>query len=531
MENNELFEIKNNELIKSFDNSELVVIPDNIKKINNYAFQNNDTMVNVIIPNSVTKIGSSAFEDCTKLKKVILPNSVVSLGPSVFRGCKNLTEIRLSSNLKEIFPYTFYDCNHLKKIVIPKNIDSIGDEAFSKCSNLEDIEILNKDIIYIHPNAFFGCNKLNIENCVSCKSYISILNVLQSPLTEEIVDFQTKEFICRKCGAKRKLNEKELNKIIDILENANPKDLFEGTHFLASELLVNKIFKNLLILYPDNIRLKEILEVVNKRKKEEEKCSIKRNKIAFYDDIGLKVIRYSEIIKALKIWKEKYYKKDPEEEYIELLINIITKKDGEEPILEKLIIPEGITDIFGASSDLGLTLFQKLPIKKIIFPTTLEYISSPIAFEGSIIRNIWLPENLKRTGRFDDPRLTFKNCKYLKQAKLFCKMKELIDEMFINCSELREVYLPNTVEKIGKKCFANCTMLPRIFLSENLESIGDYAFKNCVSLRKIFIPESVKKIGKNIFDGCSPFLEIECSEKVYEQLKQEGYKFKTLVYN
>ena len=46
-----------------------------------------------MIPDEVTKIGDSAFEGCTALTSVMIPASVTSVGETVFNGCTALTDV------------------------------------------------------------------------------------------------------------------------------------------------------------------------------------------------------------------------------------------------------------------------------------------------------------------------------------------------------------------------------------------------------------------------------------------------------
>jgi len=63
-------------------NRDNVVIPNNVIKIEEYAFYNNQ-LTNVIIPTSVTSIGNNAFS-FNQLASVTIPTSVTSIGESAF---------------------------------------------------------------------------------------------------------------------------------------------------------------------------------------------------------------------------------------------------------------------------------------------------------------------------------------------------------------------------------------------------------------------------------------------------------------
>lgn len=99
------------------------------------------------IPQGVRKIGEFAFENQRYLKKVILPESVVTLGTGAFSDCKALEDIELPSGLRELPDACAYrgagvfeGCNNLRKIVLPDKMSYLGSFAFYR-SGLRVIEL------------------------------------------------------------------------------------------------------------------------------------------------------------------------------------------------------------------------------------------------------------------------------------------------------------------------------------------------------------------------------------------------------
>jgi hypothetical protein len=64
-----------------------IVIPDNIKRIDNRAFYNCESLKEITIPNSVTSIGDEAFSWCISLTSITIPNSVKIIGNEAFHNC------------------------------------------------------------------------------------------------------------------------------------------------------------------------------------------------------------------------------------------------------------------------------------------------------------------------------------------------------------------------------------------------------------------------------------------------------------
>ncbi len=69
------------------------IIPQDIIKIERYAFQYCKNLTNVVIPSSVQSIGDDAFNNCDGLINVIMYAGVQKMGYGVFNGCDNLNKI------------------------------------------------------------------------------------------------------------------------------------------------------------------------------------------------------------------------------------------------------------------------------------------------------------------------------------------------------------------------------------------------------------------------------------------------------
>ena len=110
-------------------------IPDNIKKIGAFAFENCKELKNIYLPDSVVEIGSGAFVSCSSLETVRLSKNLISVGMSAFYGC-GFEEISIPIGCKQIAPFSFMECYNLKKIIIPKSVELISSSAF-KCFNYE----------------------------------------------------------------------------------------------------------------------------------------------------------------------------------------------------------------------------------------------------------------------------------------------------------------------------------------------------------------------------------------------------------
>ncbi|KAB2829430.1 MAG: leucine-rich repeat domain-containing protein [Paludibacter sp.] len=85
-------------------------------------------------------INSSAFESKTSLVEVVLPSNLKSIDEYAFYNCNNLKSINLPDSLELIKYSAFYQCYELStNLVIPPKVRSIDNYAFYKCSKLSSL--------------------------------------------------------------------------------------------------------------------------------------------------------------------------------------------------------------------------------------------------------------------------------------------------------------------------------------------------------------------------------------------------------
>lgn len=107
------------------------VVPDSVKKIEDYSFFAAEKLTGVTIPNTVETIGEYAFYECVSLKKVVIPDSVTEIERGAFSNCYGLEEVELPEGINSIEAETFKNCFGLRYIELSDKVTSIGTDAFS----------------------------------------------------------------------------------------------------------------------------------------------------------------------------------------------------------------------------------------------------------------------------------------------------------------------------------------------------------------------------------------------------------------
>ena len=82
-----------------------------------------------VVPDGVKTIGDYAFEDWGDLETVTLPSSVTKIWEDAFYGCHDLTTLNLSEGLVEICDYAFRGCG-LGFLRLPSSVTTISANAF-----------------------------------------------------------------------------------------------------------------------------------------------------------------------------------------------------------------------------------------------------------------------------------------------------------------------------------------------------------------------------------------------------------------
>ncbi|MCR5835194.1 MAG: leucine-rich repeat domain-containing protein [Lachnospiraceae bacterium] len=137
-----------------------VILPSNLKKIDDGAFKGARKLKTVKLPKNITKIGNSAFEGCSFLENVKFPKNITKIGNSAFEGCSSLKKVTFSKKLKSIGAYAFSSTG-LKKVTIPNSVNKVGDYAFGYTS--VSSVTLSKNMTEIPDGMFKDANLKKIK--------------------------------------------------------------------------------------------------------------------------------------------------------------------------------------------------------------------------------------------------------------------------------------------------------------------------------------------------------------------------------
>ena len=181
--------------------------------------------------------------------------------------------------------------------------------------------------------------------------------------------------------------------------------------------------------------------------------------------------------------------------------------------------------------DAGYDTFKGCELEKVVFPSTIRYISG---FMEASVKEVVIPEGAECINQ-----LAFKGCKNLKTLHLPKSIKKIESYAFLDC-DIEEINFEN-IEYIGGGAFygsnlknadlsnlkgayvelgvleegllpidvfAQCEKLENVILSEAITVIGGGAFKECENLTKVEMPSVIDIWGKAFYQ-CSNLSDID----------------------
>ena len=115
----------------------------------------------------VTYIGKEAFKDCSKLYTIVIPDNVKTIEQNAFSGCSDLQFVTWGNNITDIQDRAFYGCTSLRFIILGDYVETIGAYAFYGASSINTLRVtLPASVKSIGDYAF---HNRNVE-FVYCKS-------------------------------------------------------------------------------------------------------------------------------------------------------------------------------------------------------------------------------------------------------------------------------------------------------------------------------------------------------------------------
>uniref|UniRef100_UPI0025CF4B0C leucine-rich repeat domain-containing protein n=1 Tax=uncultured Ruminococcus sp. TaxID=165186 RepID=UPI0025CF4B0C len=141
----------------------IIVLPDGIRSIGEYAFQNCTGITSFTVPDSVTSIGGQIFNGCVNLKELTLPYAATS--KAVAAGEENADAY---TSVADLFMYSWIDSYNdgmdfsayaIEKITITGG-EIVPNYAFSNMKTLKTIDLSGTKVTSLGGHAVNNCTSL-----------------------------------------------------------------------------------------------------------------------------------------------------------------------------------------------------------------------------------------------------------------------------------------------------------------------------------------------------------------------------------
>lgn len=544
-----------------------IYIPNSVKSIGGFAFENNKNLESVHLPENGCTIGhrggyldahGSIFDGCTSLKTITIPDGLDVIDPTHFEtcisalsapklesvtfakgtsticngllaNCPSLKSINIPDSVKSIGASVFSDCEALESIDIPDSVKSIGSYAFSGCEALESVrlpeggcEIGAKDDRGSYGFVFSGCTSLKRiaipDGLTTPNAHNSTTGAFAAPALESVAIANNASAIdgglLANCPSLKSVDIPDSVKSIGAFA-------FSGCEALESVRLpeggceIGSVFFS----YNDGP---------------------KRYGNVFQGCTSLTSLHIPKGITALS--SENYYAWDYSM-FSAPALKSVTFEDSVNALsasmfknceaLEAVSIPNGVKTIpsYCFSNCKALTSLD--------IPESVKTIEG-CAFKGCGFASINLPDTVKaiHDGAFAD-------CASLSTVNLPTKGVELGGSYypsnsnsgtFAGCTALKSITLPDGITggMLGAPALTNvkfapgikkinglggCTALSNVIVPDSARQICEGSFSGCVSLQRIDIPEGVTSISNSAFGYCKSLQQVNLPDS----LRKIGY--------
>ena len=518
-----------------------IKLPESLRVIGNYAFDNCVNLENIAIPEGVVTIGNGAFHTCLALTDIEIPESVRSIGDYAFAGCRNLSDVRISHGAETIGESAFDSCDSLNELVIPGSVKIIQEHTFGGWSNLHRVEFLNgvqeikeyafsvsgspdvdlQEVIIpgsvrtiesgvfsgftglqsvklqdgvetIDGYAFSGCTNLtditipSSATTIGEEAFKSCSQLSDIDLPKSLTTIDKGAF--KGCSS---LKEIDIPSGVEAIEDSTFEDC-KALENIKISLGIGSIGENA-FANCSNLKKAEIpVSVISIGSCAFSGCSA-LNSVEIPDSvttIGISAFENCSSLGTIRIPGS-----------VKTIEKIFSGCDS----LKTVTLCNG-TEKINDDAFRGLTGLESIEI-----PGSLKVIGENAFRECSALNKIDLVNGMTEIGRY-----AFSGCSALSSVSLSEGVTSIGSYAFEGCSSLTGIKIPGNVKTVNSYTFSDCSALSNVSLSEGLTAISSYAFQNCSSLESIRIPKSVTEISSSAFSGCSSLKEI-----VYEGTEEE----------
>ena len=474
-------------------------IPATCQYVGDYAFIDCTSLATVVIAEGVTYLGDYCFRECTSLTEIVVPDSCEYLGKYAFYNCTSLESATIGITVPTIYEYTFYNCENLATVVIgisveqigdyafyntaltrvttPYVLESIGDYAFAECELIERVT-LRSGFLSIGNGAFMNDVALTTINFPSSMTDIgayafygcsSLVAVSIPELVERIEDYTFA--YCTN------LSEATVNGTITYIgDSAFYRDALTAFTFTEglTEIGRNAFAYNALT----EIELPDTLGTIGEQAFNE--CSALQT-VSMPDSVTY-VGAYAFSANAADLTITVRYNTGKLADYMLFNTDVYA-----------VIMEDGITEIGNYAFALNHELTN------ITFPSTLQTIGDYAFYDNRAYSELTLPSEVISIGQY-----AFARGYSFVKISIPDSVQTIGESAFYREEAANHIDPEFTVEFYfngGVICdnILDGQHIQHIIVADNIYQVGNNTFSNCANLIDISLPDTIAHFGENCF--------------------------------
>ena len=486
------------------------------------SFSDCRSLETVVLPSNIKVIGNSAFANCTGISSLIIPESLTELGWGAFRGCKGLRSMLfLGINAPQLSDEVFGEIYTDYCIIVPSGATDYQTKNYWKnMTNIYEADILpmlimNSGSVELYNVDTNGANSDELSAYVITWDGIKTDGIIWSTSDSTIVTVATDGSI--KAGSIEgeavitasytdKGNTITSDCKVSVVDVSDYKIVNVATAGTLSDLLTeDEIFDTKKLIVSGNLNSDDI-RVLRRMAGRDENGNVTAGSLEVLNMNKAKIVYGGEGYYYENNW------------WSEVSDNTFSSY------------------IFRSCNSL----------RKIVLPSSLNYLESYAFYECSNLEEVILPDGLTNIGYE-----TFGDCRKLSKVNIPSSVTNLSGWVFYGCTSLKtidlstmtgvnripeymfyrsgltSVCIPANITNINNEAFYDTPMksvvfeegsklatigngafqstkLQSITIPASVTSIGNYAFNNCNQLKDVIYADDNKlsSLGNNVYDGC-----------------------------
>ena len=420
---------------------------------------------NIVIPNGVKRIENHAFSECESLETISISDSVTYIGEKAFNYCKKLETIHIDFSNVEIGNDAFFACDALTD---ENGLFFNGDRLFCVRSDIKDYSIPN-GVVVLDDNTIFFKYPINLNLDIHKMGYKQLATYCRTAkvikLPSDLTEIRDAEDYRGLCSYNDNLKEIKLPESITKIgsiafykcESLTEIHLREGITYIGNHAFAGSGLKT--------VTIPSTVECIHYK--------------AFADCSNLRVVNINEGVKTIEA---RAFERCTALTEIYIPASVTEILDNALPSNKNMII---YTPAGSYAEQYAKENNRKVKQEK------EESDNNTIPFEYKISKD----KTVKITAYIsDNPNLV------IPSQIAGCKVVNFNKGIFRNNKLITSVVWSAEIPVIPSEFFFGCSFIEKVVLSEGVTEISEKAFRNCFDLTSIYIPASVTSIHKNAFE-------------------------------